>query len=339
MKSRYFVLLLCGIVWACSQKGLEEPAQIEHADSLSVQLNSPELKAVNKKLVQNPNEASLYDERASIYLGLKQFNEALNDAKLAVRIDSSVADYYLRIVDIYFAMNNTRQAKETLLSLEKKFPDNKEALLKLAELYFIVKQYQESITYINKSLKLDEHQARAYHMKGNVYLEIGDTAKAISSFQTAIEQDNAFADAHYDLGMLFAAKKNPLALQYYANALKIQPAHEQALYAKAKYYQDLNKYDEAIVEYKSMLLRIKNCEACEYNLGAIYLEVKKDYQQALTHFSKAIEMNPYYLDAYIARGFTYSKLGNSASAKADYNMCLKLQPNYELAIEGLNSLD
>jgi tetratricopeptide (TPR) repeat protein len=341
MKTKLVLLLWSAILFSCSQKGPNEKelqALNQRSDSLSIKLNSPELKAVNKELVQDPNNAELYNKRANIYLHLKQHQEALNDAKLAVKIDSTIADFYLTMVDAYFVMNNTRSAKETLLAMERKFPDNGVALLKLAELYYLVKQYQESITYINKSLRLDETQAKAYHLKGNVYLEIGDTSKAISSFQTAIEQDNAYVDAFYDLGMLYGLKKDPLALDYYTNALKISPSHEQSLYARAKFFQDLGKYDDAIRAYTSMVTIITNCEQCHYNLGAIYLDVKKDYTQALEEFSKAIRLNPNYLEAYFARGFTYSRLNNVPSAKADYNMCLKLEPNYELAIEGLNNL-
>ncbi len=341
MKTKLLLLLWSAILFSCSQKGLNEKEvqeQNQRSDSLSVQLNSPELKAVNKELVEDPNNAQLYNKRAKVYLSLKQQQEALNDAKLAVKIDSTIADFYLTMVDAYFMMNNTRSAKETLLAMELKFPENEVAYLKLAELYYLVKQYQESITYINKSLRLDETQARAYHLKGNVYLEIGDTGKATSSFQTAIEQDNAYVDAYYDLGRIYGLKKNPVALDYYANVLKINPSHEQTLYARAKFFQDLGKFDDAIREYKSTIARITTCDQCHYNLGAIYLEVKKDYQQALDAFSKAIELNPNYLEAYFARGFTYSRLNNTPSAKADYNMCLKLQPNYDLAIEGLNDL-
>lgn len=342
MKTQLVLLVWSVMIISCSQKGSNDKEfqeQNQRSDSLSLQLNSPELKAVNKELVGDPNSAELYNKRAKVYLSLKQQQEALNDAKLAVKIDSTVAGYYLTMVDAYFMMNNTRLAKETLLTMERKFPDNEVAFLKLGELYYLVKQYQEAINYINKSLRIDESQARAYHLKGNVYLEIGDTGKATSSFQTAIEQDNAYVDAYYDLGRLYGLKKNPVALDYYANVLKINASHEQTLYARAKFFQDLGKFDDAIREYKSATTRISNCDQCYYNLGAIYLEVKKDYRPALEAFSKAIELNPNYLEAYFARGFTYSRMNDVPSARADYNMCLKLQPNYELAIEGLNNLN
>jgi tetratricopeptide (TPR) repeat protein len=99
-------------------------------------------------------------------------------------------------------------------------------------------------------------------MKGSIYKESGDTARAISSLVTATEQDNAFEDAFYDLGIIYAARKNPLAMEYYNSALRINPTNANILYARAKLLQDLGKIDEAIVEYESMILKNKECDQC-----------------------------------------------------------------------------
>lgn len=308
------------------------------ADSLSIKLNSPELKAINAKLLEEPGSSTLYNSRAQIYLNLRQFKEAANDAKRAIKLDSTVVDYYHTLTDIYFSENSTRLAKDLLEIIERKFPDNTAALLKLAEIYFLVKQYQKAIDYVNKALKIDENIAKAYYIKGSVYRESGDTAKAISSLETVLEQDNKNEDAFYDLGVMFAARKNVLALDYYKNALQINPNNTNTLYALAKFLQDIGKTDEAIVQYESILKLDKQCETCCYNLGAIYLEIKKDNKKALEYFTKAIEINSNYLEAYFARGYTYTKLKDKESAKADYNMCLKLQPNYEAAVEAINEM-
>ena len=103
-----------------------------------------------------------------------------------MKIDSTKAKYYVTLADVYFATNKTRLSKETLEATVKKFPNNTEALLKLAELFFLVRQYEIAITNINKALKIDENMANAYYLKGSVFKEMGDTAKAISSLQTAI---------------------------------------------------------------------------------------------------------------------------------------------------------
>lgn len=322
----------------CGNKQTEAETGAKKADSLSIKLNSPELKAVNAELLNAPSNADLYDKRAKVYLSLRQFTEAENDARRALRIDSMRPVYYLTLVDIYFTANRTRESKELLESTTKRFPDNIEALLKLAELYFLVQRYQEGIDYVNRALKLNENLAKAYYIKGSIYRESGDTSRAISSLETAVEQDNRYLDAFYDLGVMYAARKNPVAMQYYNNVLKLDPAHAQAMYAKAKLLQDLGKVDEALQEYDQILSVNKNCENCHYNKGAIYLEVKKEPKKALEEFTRAIEINPSYVEAYFARGYTYSKLKDKESAKADYNMCLRIQPNYDAAVEELNKL-
>ena len=96
----------------------------------------------------------------------------------------------------------------------KKFPENTEGLLKLGELYYFVKQYENAFAKINQALKVNENLAKAYYLKGSIYREIGDTGKAISSLETTIEQDNKNYGAFLDLGIIYGAKKNPLAFQY-----------------------------------------------------------------------------------------------------------------------------
>jgi tetratricopeptide (TPR) repeat protein len=309
-----------------------------HADSLMKALNSPELKAINQKILQDPNNADLYNERAKIYLALKQNEDAVSDAKRAIRIDSTKAEYYLTEADIFFAANETRNSKEALELIVKKFPNNTEGLLKLGELYYLVKQYDNAFAKINDALKINVNLAKAYYLKGSIYKETGDTAKAISSLETAIEQDNKNYGAFLDLGLIYGARRNTIALEYFENAISLNPARTDGLYAKAKLLQDLNKTDEAVAIYNRILKADSLHEFSLYNIGAIELDVKKDVKAALAYFTKAINANPKYAEAYFARGVCYQELKDRNNAFADYSMCLQLKPNYEPAVEALNSL-
>lgn len=334
----FIATILLFAVNACKNNPEQTETEIKVTDSLSIKLNSPELKAVNAELLKDAGNPDLYNKRANIYISLKQLTEAVNDAKRAIKMDTTNATYYMTLVDAYYAQNSTRLSKELLEIVEKKFPDNVDALLKLSELYYLVRQYQKGIDYVNKALKINDRLAKAYYLKGSIYRESGDTTRAISSLETAIEQDNKYENAFIDIGVMYAARKNPIALEYYNNALKINPSNENTVYARAKLLQDIGKIDEAIIEYKAILTKNKNCETCYYNLGAIYLEIKKDNKIALENFTNAIALNPNSAAAYFARGYTYSKLKDKESAKADYNMCLKIQPNFEAAVQALNEL-
>lgn len=343
-KHAYPVLVLVTVFTAvmsfssCKETGEHTEANDHRADSLMKALNSPELTAVNKKILDKPDDASLYNERAKIYLKLKQFEDAINDTKRSIRIDSTNAAYYLTEADVFFASNQTRNAKDVLELVVKRFPQNTEGLLKLAELLYFVKQYDPAFEKINTALKIDQHLAKAYYLKGSIYKEVGDTAKAISSLQTTIDQDNRHYGAFLDLGLIYAARKNSIALEYYNNAISINPTNPEALYAKAKLLQDLSRMDEAVATYNQILKTDSTHVFSLYNLGAIELDQKKDVKKALEYFTKAINANPKYGEAYFARGVCYQELNDKNNAYADYNMCLQLKPNYEPAIDALNSL-
>ncbi len=341
MKNALLILIpLATVLFVSCGNSAEKELQVqnERADSLSIKLNAPELKAINAEILKEPSNAALYNKRAQIYLSLRQLPEAMYDVKRALSLDSTKAEYYLTQADVLFSQNSTRKSKETLELIAKRFPENTEALLKLAELYFLVQDYQKAIDYVNSALKVDETIAKAYYIKGSIYKESGDTNRAISSLETATEQNNRYIDAFYDLGVIYAARKSPVAMDYYKTVLNLDPTHQQAGYASAKLLQDFGKYDEALSAYEQLIKQHPDCEHCYYNLGAICLQVKKDPKKALDYFSKAIEIDPNYADAYFARGFTYVQLNDKESAKADYNMCLKIKPNYTEAIIQLRTL-
>lgn len=338
MKNIVILSILVLFVASCKQSIETTKEDLAHADSLLKIIKSPELEAVNKKILENPNDPLLYNERATIYLKFKQFEDAVNDTKRSLRIDSTIAETYLIEADVFFAANETRKAKELLEKIVRKFPKNTDGLLKLGELFFFVKQYDNAFVKINEALKVDENLAKAYYLKGSIYKEIGDTAKAVSSLETTIEQDNKNLAAFLDLGIIYANRKNPVALEYYNNALAINPVSVEVLYAKAKYLQDTNKPDEAIFEYNKILTVDSLYKNAYYNIGAIELDVKENAKSALTYFTKAINVDAKYAEAYFARGVCYHILNDKNNAYADLNMCLQLKPNYEPAIDEINSL-
>lgn len=334
-----FSLLIPLIILISCKDNVVTEEEKEKADSLSIKLNSPELKSLNAQLLINPSDPNLYVKRSKLYIQYKQFEEAIGDAKRAIRLDSTQAEYFIALADVYFAQNKTRQTKEILERSVIKFPESAEALMKLSELYFIVKQYQQAIENINKALRINENIARAYYLKGSIYRESGDTARAISSLETAIEQDNKFTDAYYDLGVIYAARKNQLAFDYYANATRSDPGYIEAYYAKAKLLQDIGKYDEAINAYTNLISRNKMYFQAYYNIGAIYLDAKRNYPKAIEYLTKTIEINNQFPPAYFARGYAFTKIGEKQKAVDDYKNCLRLDPDYSDATIGLRQLN
>ena len=79
------------------------------------------------------------------------------------------------------------------------------------------------------------------------------------------------------------------------------------------------------------LLFIFNCYAQDdvrYLNQGIVSAKNGNFEQAITDYSKAISLNPNYIDAYIGRGRAYSRKENIKQAISDYNRAILLNPNY-----------
>jgi tetratricopeptide (TPR) repeat protein len=57
----------------------------------------------------------------------------------------------------------------------------------------------------------------------------------------------------------------------------------------------------------------------------------QEYQEAIEHYDKAIQIDPHYADAYNNRGLAYHNLGENQRAIQDYDKAIQLDPNFAMA--------
>lgn len=314
--------------------------QATTTDTASTKI-SDALKKLNAAITADPHSAEALHERAKYYLQAKDYQSSYMDMMQVLSIDSSKVPYFLTLSDVYFFTNKTSGSKRALEKAIELDDKNIDALLKLAELYLYVSKSEKSIEYINKALKIDQYNAKAYFMKGMNYKDLKDTARAISSMQTAVEQDQNYYHAYMQLGILCAAKKNPMAVQYYKNAVRIMPNSSEAWYAIGKYYQDTGDWENAITTYNALIAAGTQNKYASYNLGVIYLVNLKKYQLAVDHFTTAIQADPNYVEAYYGRGVSYHALKDEKQAIDNYQQCLHINPDYkpaQIELKQLNKL-
>jgi len=316
-----------------------DPSTDKELTADSAKMKLPEdLVKLNAAIESNPNNADAWHGRAKYYLDNKQYDAGFEDMKKVMTLDSNKAEYFITLSDLYFMTNQTGNSKASLekcLSLDDK---NVTAMLKLAEIYFFVKKHDKCFEYINMALKVDKYNPKAYFMKGMNYKELKDTAKAISSMQTAVEQDQTFYNAYMQLGLLNAAQKNPVAVNYYKNALRMNPNSIEVWYGIGKFYQDVNEWEKATEAYNVILQIDPKHRHSLYNLGYINMAGLKKYDIALEYFSSAAKADPAYVDAYYGKGVCYQLMGNKAKAKAEFQNCLGIDGNYQPALEALKGL-
>jgi tetratricopeptide (TPR) repeat protein len=297
------------------------------------------LDLLNKKISANPRNPELFNERALFYLNNNEANEAFKDIAQAIELDSSNAGYYLTLSDISLAMGRLQGSVEALYKAAELDDKNLQAMIKLAEISIVFLDYQKALEYIDKALKIDLLAPQAYFLRGVVFLENGDTIRAIRNFQQAIEVDQDFFDAHVQLGLLYAGRQNALAINYFNNALNIEPDNTDVLYNLAMFYQEAGDYNKAILHYNMILECDPDFFVAFFNLGFIHMVFLEDYTSAIDFFSEAINLRHDYAEAYYNRGLAHELMLNVEKSQADYRKSLEYKPNYDKAIEGLNRID
>ncbi len=285
-----------------------------------------------------PDNHTLYFKRALYYYDLEGYDQAIDDLKKAIAIDSSYLNYHHLLADVYMDYYKSKPALTTLRTAAAQFPDSINTLLKLSEFEFILKQNDESIKTCDRILRKDGQNAEAYYMLGRNFKARNETKRAINSFQTCVENDPDHIDAYFELGNLFDQQKNPIAEKYYDNALRIAPDNVGVIFAKANHYHNTDKLNKAIELYKKAVVLDSQYADAYYNIGLAYLEMDS-IKLGYDHFNLTVNTSPTYIMGYFYRGYASEAMGKLNDAKADYEKVLNFAPDFTRGIDALENIN
>jgi len=298
----------------------------------------PALAELCRKIDKTPKNSDLYQQRAEYYYRNHKIDKALADILQAIKLDDSNSSYYVTLADIYLSKTETDLVEEKLkkaISID----NNNEAYLKLAELYLYQFMYTECDEILETAIRLKHHNPKAFLTKAYLLKEKGDTTGWLRMMQLVIDQDPREVIAFSALAFFFQEKLDPLAISYYRNALAIKPNDKILNYNLGKLYQDLGELELAKEQYQYLLAIDPYSYPAYNNLGYIAFYFEDNFEEAIRYYSKAIELDSSYFQAWCNRGLAYEYMDDYQNARADYLRCLKINPHYENAINALNNLD
>ena len=214
------------------------------------------------------------------------------------------------------------KAKEAYLSILKISPDNliaKKELSSLdeftrknlakARLDKVMKQYssglfQEALISVSLLIKDYPKEPVLFNISGACNSEIGSIESAIKEFQKAIAMKPDYAEAHYNLGVVF--QKNDQideAFRSYEKAIEINHVYPQA----------------------------------HNNMGMINLK-QRDLNEAVKSFEWAVAYNPSYVEAHSNLGASFQELRFFQKAKDQYVKALSINPKFSQALNNLGAI-
>ena len=185
-----------------------------------------------------------------------------------------------------------------------------------------------------------------------IFRVVGLLILMVLFFSSVVTYAQNLADESYDKGIEYATQgkfkeakeefeKALKADQFYTSAeqnLKVTKdvieqkiKRETAVYLfKGTSYYNKDQYGQAISDY-TKAIEINPRYAVAYsNRGRAY-DKKGQYDQAIKDFTKAIEVNPRFAGAYYNRGLAYKHKNQYDQAIIDYTKAIKVNPRFARA--------
>lgn len=329
------ILLIVGFVACNPDKKTDEQVDeiTEVTDSLSIE-------SLSEKIRENPENPELFVKRATLYAEKGNVDEAINDLNISLKLDSLNNEVYYKLIDYHMLKGQSGKAKSAAERCLTKFSGDKEALLRLAQIYYYVEEYVDALEFIRQIKSYNKQDADTYFIEALIFRDMNVPAKAIKSLQTVLEYDSEYIAAYNLLGQLYMNAGDILALEYYKAGLMKAPENVELLYNLGYYYQENNQVKPALEQYDKLLEVTDSTHyGALYNSGYINLVRLDNYNQAINLFTDAVGIDSTAHKAFYNRGYAYELLGDYSNAKSDYYKALEIAPNYPLAVQGLNALD
>jgi len=297
------------------------------------------IRLLTDSIAMDSTNARLYKDRARAYFANEQVGAAMMDVNQSLSIDPNDVDTYLLLADLYYAMGDESNINVTLNKAAEVDPNDARPLVKLAELNLLQQNYNLSWAYLDKALGLSTYNPRAYFVKGMFYIIAQqDTVNALKNFQISSEQDSRFYDPVEQICRIYAVQQPPYALDYIRKAQQQFPDNANARYELALYLQSHGEPEEAVRHYDTLLMMQPNNAIVLYNIGYVNFVYLENNEVALDYFDRALQENPQYLDAYYNKGRVLEQMGKYLQAEEIYKDILKNNPNYQLAVDGVNRI-
>jgi tetratricopeptide (TPR) repeat protein len=148
-----------------------------------------------KIIALDPQDSRAYDERASAYSNLKQYDLAIADLKRYVELNPDRPGSRTNLAALYQRAGKYQEALQTLNDQHVLFPDE-DIYQNRALAYVALGQYDKALADSTKSIKMmDTPRPGPYFNRALVYEKLGRYKEAIADCKKVLEIDPTYAPA------------------------------------------------------------------------------------------------------------------------------------------------
>lgn len=260
------------------------------------------------------------------------FDKQLHSSQQYILYKAAKNDYWKKYHLAYYYYDEgelTKALRVLQTSISGKKNINKEVYALTAKVYYDMKEFEKAQDYALKAVDIEPGHSDALITLGNIAVRNNDLKLAEGYFKKAVSKDRTCV----------AEIKLAETYQKMNNVKKAKDIYSKVLRASSKSYEAY--YQMALLEKDRELAYLKKAIAINPNfkdgwIDLAKLEINKEaYEQALTYLgiAKYIDDNDYRYYYYF--GLVLKNKGLVAEANKNFEKCLNLNPDYQLAKEEL----
>ncbi len=308
--------------------------------SMMIMWDCPSLKMLCKFLANDFSVFS-YKTLGEAFEKMKLFPSALEAYSKGLEKTSQGNLFYQKMGDLSLECNDIEASLECYQKAYEINPNDREVLIKLATINqtYFPEKIDVTIDYYNSLLEFGIDLDKIYYELGHLYLNKSDKIHAVTAFKLAQEMNPE--NPYYNNSLAYAYIKAELyddAIEYYQLAIKLNPDAEWtsivchalgAIYAEIK-----NNFEAAEATFNAgMVLDPKNVDI-QLSLGDLYM-AQGDLDRAIKTYCDAIAVEPENYLTYAKTGLALWEKDYLEEAVVAFHKSIELNPEFEIAQNNL----
>jgi Flp pilus assembly protein TadD/peroxiredoxin len=175
--------------------------------------------------------------------------------------------------------------------------------------------YDQAIREFNSALETDPDYAEAHYNLGTLYLKQGKADEARRHLERALEVRREYPDALNNLGLLAAQSGDSAqAIRYFQRAIEQRPDYALAYYNLGNVYRREQRFSEAKQALDRAVLLTPDDPEVNYGVGMLYAQLNET-DRALKYWQHALVIRPDYPEALNNLGVLYVRQGKTSDAQ------------------------
>ena len=293
------------------------------------------LQVADKAIEQHPYDVNFLNRKAQLFYFMHNFRYGLKILDEAESLEPTNYEVYLLRSLIYEKLNKTDLTIQNYQHAEELAYRDVEFYMLEAHIRSSKEEFSRAIDALQKALKINPVNEQAFSDL-IITADLGnERKKAIAFYETMTDEMPYNPRVWYNLGSLYRTfNKHEKALWALDYAILIKPDFLDAIEKMADYNMEIEQYEEALKHFYKYLELNEGNGTLFYKIGFCLVEVNR-FDEARKYFQLALKDDEWFAHAWHGYGMTFYREGKVKKAVNYFKKSLRCDEQYDQALHSL----